>query len=568
MADVVFVVPSFRGYISENFIGTILLTTILKNNGVNAEILGFHDFGTLDDFDPFIENAIETIKNKHPRIVSFYTRCDTYLVTLKLAERIRAELKDIYIVFGGPQSDLSAKETMEYISSVDYICCGEGETTVYPFFSSLLKNTPNLTVPGLVYRDGDKIIKNPRPAVIEDLDTLPELDYSLFYDNRLNDGEDVYRFPVDVGRGCPFSCTFCSTKTFWNRRYRLKGAQRIVKEIKDVHEKFGVTEFSFKHDMFTMDKKRVSEVCKLLKTLDFPIKWSCSARVDCIDRELIDTMVDAGMYLLYVGVESGSPRIQEIINKRLKLDGVTDLLKYIASKGVGVTASLIFGFPEETEEDFSQTISFIKDIVDHPNIRIKVNMCTFFPGTEITTKYSHLLTRSSVLTNQTNDRAVEECSEYIEKYPSLFPQYHEYKTELREKMELFPDFFKFWKPLSPIYHYISTKYKKDRLCDMYFDFAKSNEEMLAQHFKRTIYVFKNDKFIDSFKDDEKYTLIKEIQRYLIWKMESKEEAVDIFGFDVEKLEKTYSLDGIEEKAMLVSLKRVAKDKIELSFHKF
>lgn len=564
MAEVLFITPSLRGVISDNFLGTILLTTILKNNGVKADILGFHDFGNLDDFDSFIENALKAVVAKSPKIVSFYTRCDTYHITLKLAKLIKERIDGVYIVFGGPQSDLSALDTMRYMPFVDYICCGEGETTVYPFFSSLLKDEPDTSVPGLVFRSGDSIITNPRPKLLEDLDTLPTLDYSLFVINEELDENNEERFPVDVGRGCPFACTFCSTKTFWGRKYRLKSAERIVQEIKEAHDNFGVTEFSFKHDMFTSDREKVIEICKMIKELDFPMKWTCSARVDCIDRELIDIMHDAGMYMIYIGIETGSPRMQKIINKNLSLDGVPELFGYIGSKGIEAKASLIFGFPEETEEDFSETISFLSKLVDYPNVVIKVNMCTFFPGTELTEKYYGSLTRASVITNQTYDRAVSACNDIIDAYPVLFPQYREYKTPLRDKMEKFPYFFKSWKAMSPIYHYIAAKYEENRLCDMYFAFAESIKNVeFTEHDLRPIFV--DETFIDNYKDDEKYGLIKEVFRFIKWRIYGFEGGADLFGFDVETFVKTNSLEGLSEKLTFVCVTKNELGSFDFTF---
>ena len=144
MVDVVFITPNINGELADESVGTLQLATILNDKGINCEILQFFRIGDLSAFDQFIENALQYIGDVNPKIVSFYTRCDTYHIVLKLAQQIKNRFPAVYIVFGGPQSDITAVETINQISYVDFVCCGEGENTVYPLFSSLLKNEPQL----------------------------------------------------------------------------------------------------------------------------------------------------------------------------------------------------------------------------------------------------------------------------------------------------------------------------------------------------------------------------------------------------------------------------------------
>ena len=321
MREVVFVTCTESKNILKESVGSLLLATILRSKGIDSHILSYSSFGDMKDFNGFLEEGVRQICEKKPKILSFYTRSDCYHIMLKLAEAAKARLNCI-VVFGGPQADIIARETLREIPFVDYVCCGEGENTVYPFFSSLLRGEPDLTVDGLVYRKNGEIIVNPRPTLIEDLDTIPLLDYSIFPEDA--EVDPMITFPIDVGRGCPFGCTYCSTKTFWGRKYRLKSPKRIVEELQYYHDRFGVRHFVFQHDMFTMNKKLVLETCRLIKELPFKATWNCSARLDCVDKELIDAMVDANLFHLYLGIETGSPRMQKLANKNLNLDGILD----------------------------------------------------------------------------------------------------------------------------------------------------------------------------------------------------------------------------------------------------
>ncbi len=531
MSEIVFITPNFGGFVREEPVGTLLLTSILRNSGFHADILQFHHFGDVSQFDLFISTAIEKIMDKKPRVISFYTRCDTYHISLKIAEKVKEHIPNAYVVFAGPQADLSAIDTIREIPYVDYICCGEGELTVVPFFASLIEGNPNHAIKGLVYREGDRIIKNPRPDLIENLDSLPAIDYSLL--NYSNEGLTTRAktlFPVDVGRGCPFACTFCSTKTFWARKYRLKSAEKIISEIKHIHETYGVTSFNFEHDMFTMNREKVIKICKMLKQLDFPITWRCSARVDCIDDELIDIMSDAGMNILFVGIESGSPRMQKLINKNLKLDDVPRKLRYIANKGVKVTASFIFGFPDETEQDFAQTMQLATELCTINGVYVLSNLCTFFPGTELTDRYYDQLEEASTYATITGSVAVLECQELIQKHPTIFPHFREFKTELREKIKYYPQMLNNWQSLHPIYGYIQEKYYKDCICNILYDFSDLNKSLLEAGVGG-LELMQNDHLLDKFADDEHYEKIKEVAKFLVWKNTARAGDVEVFGID-------------------------------------
>ncbi len=513
MCDVIFITPNMSGDIRGEVLGILQLATILKQKDISCDILHFFRIGDISSLDSFIDNAIKLLEVQRPKIVSFYTRCDTYHIDIKLAEQIKNHWPDVYIVFGGPQSDITATEAIEQLPFLDFVCCGEGENTIYPFFSSLLRNQPDFSIPGLVYRYQGKAIKNPRPALIQDLDSLPLIDYSLFQFTDI----DNHSFPIDVGRGCPFGCTYCSTKTFWGRKYRLKSPERILQEVQTVYERFGVTRFSFDHDMFTLNRSQIINTCHLLRSLDFPITWNCSARLDCIDKELIDIMADSGMKSIYIGIETGSPRMQKLIRKNLKLDNALETLAYLKDKGIRITTSFIYGFPEETEEDLSQTIALIRDLMQLRIHNIQTHLCTFLAGTELTERFLPEMTRTSQSSDVAGNLATGACEDVFSAYPDLFAHMYEYKTELRGKLRYFKLFFRIWKRTQPVYHYISEKYSPERLIDMYYDFVQANKAFLNQiddveDSKWVTPLLQADRLPECFADDCNYDLISDYCR--------------------------------------------------------
>ena len=563
MADVLFITPKIEGNIHEEPLGTLLLGTILRQNGISVDILQFYHFGELKDFPSFLDRAVSMTLEKSPKVVSFYTRCDTYHIILALAKEIKARRPEIYIVFGGPQSDITARDTVKEIPWVDFVCCGEGETTIVPLFSSLLKGAPDYAVPGLVYKADGEVVQNPRPALIENLDTLPQIDYSLmqYVEGREFKTGMASLFPVDVGRGCPFGCTYCSTKTFWGRKYRLKSPEQIVREIRDFHARFGVTAFVFEHDMFTMKRAQVIDTCRLLKTLEFPVAWRCSARLDCLDEELIDIMADAGLKSLFIGIETGSQRMQKLINKNLKLDRVLPMMQYLVQKGLKATVSFIYGFPEETEEDVAQTISLVAQIEALPGMEIQPHLCTFLPGTELSDRYAAEMHPADGYSDIIRSFAIADCAELIEAHPSIFRHLLEYRTPLRSRLQHLSIFFKMWTNTAPVYRYLSERYEADGLLAMYYDFASDNEMLLEQIKKLPTHeqicrLMQEDRFIERLKNDENYDIIQDICRLRAAQtakaVENGGTVTDVYCFSPRELTHTADLRQIKRRLTMVT----------------
>lgn len=547
MREIVFITPTDTKNILRESLGTLLLATILRSKGIESHIMSLELLGVSGEFNTFLEESTKTILAKEPKIVSFYTRSDCFHIMLKMAKRIK-ETSDCTIVFGGPQADIVAAQTLQEIPYVDYVCCGEGENTIYPFFSSLLRGEPDLSVPGLVYRKNDEIIQNPRPVLVENLDSIPLLDYSIFPEDSVVD--NMIAFPIDVGRGCPFGCTYCSTKTFWGRKYRLKTPQRIVEELKYYHDLFNVRHFGFQHDMFTMNKKQVMETCRLIKELPFKATWNCSARLDCIDEELIDTMADAGLYHIYLGIETGSPRMQKLVNKNLKLDGIIEMITYLRSKNLQVTTSFIYGFPQETEEDLSLTLSLVLDLLRIGKVRIQMHRCAFLPGTALFEEYKEQLTPTTILCDMTGTAGVEECQDLFRDHPDLFRYYNEYTTELRTKLSHIPVFLAVVKAMPSVYLYLAEKYPRENKVQMYFDFVEKNRAKLEREdlsdMEKARLIQRDDRFGESFITDPMSAVIADAYRFQKAKRsvsaEENSSITDVFSISPVDLERGVPLE--------------------------
>ena len=319
----------------------------------------------------------------NPKIIGFSTWCISYPTSLKLAQTIKSLEPEIPIVFGGPQASILDMETLSQYSCIDYILRGEADNTIIDLVGNLTNSNNSKyleKIPGLTYRipSGNKIKRNEDTGYIADMDTLPIPAYDLTPLNKVT--------KLDVGRGCPYKCTFCTTSSYFSKSYRVKSVSRIIREMDYCNKKNGITSFGFAHDMFTLDKKFVFDLCKSLKkhykNIGQKYIWSCSARPDCVTDELLKEMKEAGCTDIFFGIESGSDRIQKKIKKNLKLPDTYKVAETCSKLGIRIAASFMAGFPGETREDLNDTIKAILEISAR-GAKPQISLLSFLPDTPL-----------------------------------------------------------------------------------------------------------------------------------------------------------------------------------------
>ncbi|MBI3653565.1 MAG: radical SAM protein [Acidobacteria bacterium] len=401
-------------------IGLLTLAAVLEAKGYEVEVV---DFGNLilnaalkcDDHLP--THAAQYLQSRQGDVVGFSSRCDNYLHTLRIAEEFHLLEPLVPIVFGGPQATITDVATIEQFGFVNCVVRHEAEYSFPALLEALDDGRPFNDIPGVVFRQHGKVVKTPDPSLILDLDQIPMPSFKYFPIDTLN------TMPVEVGRGCPFGCTFCVTNRYFNRRYRLKSADRIIDEVIWLQENYGFQRYTFIHDMLTASRQLVMQLCRRMKEREVKIEWSCSARTDCVDRELLETMRAVGCRDVYFGIETGSHRMQKVVNKNLKLEGVFPVIDLCAELGIAATTSFITGFPEEQEEDVEATLRMMLQLSPKvPNVQLHLYSPT--PGTPLNDKFSDRL----VFTGYISDFGFsttfgDDEQQMITQHPDIFTNY-------------------------------------------------------------------------------------------------------------------------------------------------
>jgi len=199
------------------------------------------------------------------------------------------------------------------------------------------------------------LIRTPR---IQNLDALPRVDYDLFMDKKrsyvwtIPFTERQPIFVMNTSRSCPFACEFCAVRQIWGRLWTAQSAERVMDDILFLKSTHNIAGVYFREDNFTADRERVRQIAELLIKRDAGIVWACEARADLgSEPELVRLMAQSGCRGLYIGAESGSPRMLNYYNKQITVHQIIQTCRLAKKYDIVVAMSLIAHHPKETPFD-------------------------------------------------------------------------------------------------------------------------------------------------------------------------------------------------------------------------
>jgi anaerobic magnesium-protoporphyrin IX monomethyl ester cyclase len=319
----------------------------------------------------------ETIEKYDPDFVGITLMTPTLHSGLKIAQ-IAKDLGKIVIV-GGPHVNIVREKVLKY-DLIDYAFFGEGENSIPKFLEAYPNQEEIQKIQGVGYRRGEEQVFTGFAERIKDLDEFPHPDRDLLvFKERYMPSELA---TIMASRGCPFKCTFCASVPIWGRNTIYRSPEHIVAEIIDLHDRYNTRQFRFFDDTFTVNKKKLIGVCKLLveKFGDRYFSWWCLSTVSSIDDEVLYWLKRAGADQVHLGIETGSDRVMKIIEKGCDKEQARNAILLSKKYGFWVNTFFITGFPFEEEADIRETMEFINEV--KPD---SVNLCTFtpYPGTAL-----------------------------------------------------------------------------------------------------------------------------------------------------------------------------------------
>jgi anaerobic magnesium-protoporphyrin IX monomethyl ester cyclase len=326
------------------------------------------------------EDYRKRINQTNADIVGITSTTLTYKSALKIATVTKQQLPSCTAILGGCHATFWDENALKECPSLDIIVRREGEITFIELLEKLQNKSSLNSVKGITFRKKDgEIARNEDRPFMENLDDLPFPAFHLFPLGTFRRVGKII-FPLTTSRGCIYWCDFCTAVRMFGRKYRMRSPKNVVDEIEMLQNKYGESQFAFYDDAFTINPERVEKICEEIRQRKLAIRWDCEARVDMVNRSLLQKMKAAGCMAVWLGVESGSQLIIEKMHKRIKLDQTRNAFKAARELGIMTIANVVLGFPGETEQTAWETINFIKEL--NPG-DVGFYIATPYPGTPL-----------------------------------------------------------------------------------------------------------------------------------------------------------------------------------------
>lgn len=387
----------------------------------------------VSDRQLYVEYVADHLARLAGTIFGFSSICSSYPLTLRIISALRQRRPEACIILGGPQATATAVATLHGFPAVDVVVRGEGESVLPTLLSSIVAGADLRSVAGITFRSGSNIVQNVEADLLTDLDSLPLPAYHL-----LPNVKSLDYLPIEIGRGCPFRCTFCSTSQFFRHRFRLKSPKTAVAQMAQLKVTYGLCRFELVHDNFTASRRQAAAFCEELLSLSLGVQWSCSARTDCLDDELIDLMWKAGCRGVFLGVESGSGKIQKCIRKNLNIDEAKKRLRRLNRRKIETAVAFITGFPEETWDDVRDTAHFYLDVMRFDYIEPQITLLSPLAGTPIYKRHKDELIFDDVISDMSFQGVEQDLREreMISSHREVFSSFFSVPTRFVDRQDL------------------------------------------------------------------------------------------------------------------------------------
>lgn len=352
----------------------LYLAAALRQHQFEPVVLDANAFRMTD------EQIAQQIRACKPLLVGLSVYSDILRQVRDMTRLVRDASPDSRIVLGGSHVTAVPAQTMEQFTEADYALVGEAERSLAMLCEGLISGDPLDQIPGIVYRRDGKVIEGPEP-VFPDVNQVPRPARDLVaraYQEKRYYSIMVRKRPVDTlftSRGCPFRCGFCYN---FRQKYRFRTPHDVVDELARIRER-GIRDVEIADDTFTGHRRRAIEIFDLILAEKLDISFRIKSRVDVFTEELAKKARQAGVYLVAFGMESGSQRILDAMNKKTTVQMNARACALTRKYKMLSHSSWIIGYPGETPETVAETLDFISK--HHPST---VNLAVLrpYPNTE------------------------------------------------------------------------------------------------------------------------------------------------------------------------------------------
>lgn len=421
--------------------GLLSIATILKEHSIASRIYDTALDITSSDFS--LENLTNYLSNIEEDIIGISTWDSVFPKIVLATQIVKQNFPEKIIILGGPTISNLKEKVLYRFPWIDYCISGEGEFAFLKLVQDIISNSvPDFCkLPNNVFgKNKGKVINGSLTPYIDYHQTIPVIDYSVVNLSNYN------RLEISSSRGCPFNCEFCSVNSTLDKKLRFRPLSDIFNEIDYLFATGLNTCINIVDDNFGLDKKRLKSFCESFKTKYPNYNWTCYFRLDDLEPDTVDMMVNAGCIGAFIGIEAGSTEKLKSLGKYIEYGSILSKLSYATTK-MDITASFIWGFPDENENQLIDTFKLISKIADFDNIIIDLYQLSPLTGTRLQQKMLPRLAYDSNAisgfvyppylppVNKEEEILIREIPEFFSAY------YHEDSTLFGNKFYMVKKFF-------------------------------------------------------------------------------------------------------------------------------
>ena len=309
------------------------------------------------------ETQLQFILEKKPKVICIYTNLMTKIEVIKLIKILKTEKFDYpKIVLGGPDVSYNIENYLK--ARADFLVIGEGEETTYELYNAILNNQNYKEINGIAFLENEKVIQTQARTKFKELDELPlpnreAINMQKYLDTWKNN-HGLSSMTISTQRGCPYTCKWCSTAVY-GQSYRRRPAEQVATEMKMLKEKYNPDAIWFVDDVFTVSHKWLLAFREEVLKQEAIIPFECITRAERLNDEILELLKEIGCFRIWIGAESGSQRIIDLMDRRVDVTVVKEAIQKTNALGIETGTFIMLGYPGETEEDITETIQYLKE---------------------------------------------------------------------------------------------------------------------------------------------------------------------------------------------------------------